>query len=85
MLALHDDQKEFTSQCREKLTNLRKVLITVLIQSLNLRVFVELKASGEVDFSELFRSLEKDRSFPKKVDKPSDLIQRLVALTLQEM
>ena len=31
MLALHDNQKEFTSQYREKLTNLRKVLITVLI------------------------------------------------------
>ena len=38
-LALQDNRKEFANQFIEKLTNLMEVLTTVLIFSLNLRVF----------------------------------------------
>lgn len=49
MLALQDDQKKLKKSIqREKLTNLREVLITVLILSLNLSVFAELKTSWKV-------------------------------------
>lgn len=49
MLALQDDQKKLKKSIqREKLTNLREVLITVLILSLNLSAFAELKTSWKV-------------------------------------
>ena len=57
------------------MTNLRGVLTTVLILSLNLSVLAKIKASGIVKliFSELLMFFGKsDRSFPKTAKKPPE-------------